>query len=714
MILKSFAILDISQYFNLLLMSKKCFFNRELSFLAFVERVLNQSNNINFPILERVRYLSFVSIHLDEFFEIRVAGLIQQVDSNVIVKSIDGLTPKEQLKKIVTKAKKIVDDQYQCFQKTLIPELRSSGVIFKKEKTLTKEEKIWLSDYFEEQIFPILTPLAIDPAHPFPQLTNKSLYTMVGLKDPENMENKIMMAVVPVPRILARVIPIEVGPFNSYIFLSEVIRIFAKRLFPGYEIRGTWDFRITRNSDLYFDEEEAENLLRKIEEELRKIRRGTAVRLEIRSDVPDDLLNELVRATHLHHNYVFKVEGPVNLKRLLGLYDTLKRPDLKFPPFQPHVPANLLNKEAIFDSIAREDILLHHPYDSFTPVVDFIETAAKDPTVFAIKQTLYRTSGDSPVVEALKVASQYGKQVTALIELKARFEEAINIEWAKQLEEAGVHVVYGLVGLKTHCKCCLIVRKEPNGLKRYVHLGTGNYNPGTAKSYTDLSLLTADPDITEEVANLFNALTGLAKPPQFNKLLVSPFNLHAQIQAFIKEEIKNAKAGKPARIIAKVNSIADKETIENLYLASQAGVDIHLIVRSISCLCPKIKGLSDNIQVSSLLGHYLEHSRIYYFENATQSHPRIYLSSADWMPRNFYRRIEVAFPIENASLRKRLTEEILPAYLKDNVDAEILATDGTYHPQKTKSKTHFCAQEYFIECANKLRAKQEESLAQYK
>jgi polyphosphate kinase len=520
-----------------------------------------------------------------------------------------------------------------------------------------------------------------------------------------------------VPRVLPRIVRIEAprrGKPEVYIFLSDIIQRYVKRLFPGYRVSSAVPFRITRNSDLYFDEEEVENLLRKVEEELMNVQKGAAVRLEISKGADPILVQQLLEAIDLKPQNMYTVDGPINLLRLMSAYDLIDRPELKFQPYTPFVPRELNAPERIFDSIKQKDILLHHPFDSFQPFVDFLHQAARDPEVFAIKQTLYRTSGDSPIVEALMEASRRGKQVTVLIEIKARFDEANNIQWARQLEDVGVHVVYGLVGLKTHCKTCMVVRREQGKLRRYVHLGTGNYNPKTAKLYTDISYFTAKPDITGEVAGLFNTLTGFSLTPTFKKLLVAPFTLHNRIQRCIRAETRNAKAGRPARIIAQTNSLVDQETIDNLYSASQAGVKIDLIVRGICNLVPNVKGVSDNIRVRSILGRYLEHSRIFYFENSNAPLPLMYAGSADWMPRNFYRRIEAVFPIEDADLRQKLYG-ILENQLKDNENARVLRANGSYQkvsPKKTAQP--FSAQKTFMAEAEKRRQELEQELLEEK
>jgi len=502
------------------------------------------------------------------------------------------------------------------------------------------------------------------------------------------------------------------GKPGVYIFLSDIVQRFIKRLFPGYRVTSAVPFRITRNSDLYIDEEEVENLLMKIEEELMNMHKGAAVRLEIAKGADPELMQEFLAAIKLQPENVYTIDGPLNFFRLMSAYDLIDRPDLKFAHDTPYVPKELENPQRIFEQISAKDILLHHPYDSFQPFIDFLNQAAKDPQVFAIKQTLYRTSGDSPIIKALMEASRCGKQVTVLVEIKARFDEANNIQWARQLEDVGVHVVYGLVGLKTHCKTCMVVRREDETLRRYVHMGTGNYNPKTARLYTDLSFFTCREDITTEVAGLFNTLTGFSLTPSFKKLLVAPFTLHSNMQKYIRAETSNAKAGKPARIIVQTNSLVDQETIDNLYRASQAGVKIDLIVRGICNLVPNVKGISENIRVRSILGRYLEHSRIFYFENSSGGQPHLFAGSADWMPRNFYRRIEAVFPIEDADHRTRVVN-ILETYLTDTHNARILRANGAYHKASNKKGAPtVSAQEFFIKQAEAKRSSQALELAE--
>lgn len=676
------------------------YFNRELSWLAFNRRVLEQAESPEYPLLERMKFLAFVSSNLDEFFEIRVAGIIQQVKSGHLERGPDGLDPKEQLRRIQKNVRHLLADQSECWHGKIVPGLNKAGIKFCAYEALTRNEKKWVARYFAEQVFPVLTPLAIDPAHPFPQLINKALYILASIDDPKTRAIEQFMAIIPVPRILPRVIRVEVarkGNPEVYISLSDIIQRHIRELFPGYRVRSAVPFRITRNSDLYINEEEVENLLSKIEEELLNREKGAAVRLEIAKGADPVLLEQLLKSIDLDPANVYTIERPINMARLMSAYDLIDRPELKFKPFAPYIHPDLEGHQPLFKNIAKRDYLLHQPYDSFQPFIDFISQAAHDPQVFAIKQTLYRTSGDSPIVQALIDASRNGKQVTVLVELKARFDEANNIKWARQLEDEGVHVVYGMVGLKTHCKTCMVVRREGRHLRRYAHLGTGNYNPKTARLYTDLSLFTARREITNEVANLFNSLTGFSIRPNFKKLLVAPFNLHHTIQRYINTEARNARAGNPARIIIQVNSLVDQKTIDNLYLAASAGVKIDLIVRGICNLVPNVKGLSENIRVHSILGRFLEHSRIFYFQNHLGQEPHILAGSADWMPRNFFRRIECVFPIQDPEIRQRVLG-IIETYLSDSMNARRLRSDGSYHPKpRRKEQSRYCAQSSFAQ-----------------
>jgi polyphosphate kinase len=684
---------------------KAAYFNRELSWLAFNRRVLEQAQSDRHPLLERVRFLAIVSSNLDEFFEIRVAGLMQQVDSGLTEFGSDGLTPVEQLRRIHAVVASMVEDQYHCWHHQLVPALAREGILFRPPHDLSKSELNWVWTYFRDQIYPVLTPLALDQSHPFPQLGNKTLNVVVSLESPDDKQESgtaAHVAILPVPRILPRLVTIAPAKGGSQrtIFLSDIIKLCAGDLFPGYRLKGAHAFRVTRNSDLYIDEEESENLLKKIEDELRNLRRGAAVRLEIEKGVDDSIFSTLCQHLSLSHEYVYQLNGPINLMRLQSLAD-IDRPDLKYPPFSPVNVSPLRDPSRIFEVVREQDVLLHHPYDAFTPVVDFVEQAARDPQVIAIKQTLYRTSGDSPVVRALIEASRNDKQVTALVELKARFDEANNIQWAKQLEEAGVHVVYGLVGHKTHCKLCLVVRSEGKSMRNYAHLGTGNYNPRTARLYTDLSYFTSRKDITSDVAQLFNTLTGFGRTQRFRNIVVAPFNLHRRIGELIDREAANARNGKPARILAKMNALVDKATIDALYGASQAGVKVELIVRGVCCLVPGIKGLSENITVRSIVGRFLEHARCFYFENGG-GEALILAGSADWMPRNFFRRVEVLFPIRDAALRHWIVSEFFPVQLRDNDNTHVLDSNGAYRAApRAADERPFSAQAYCLADAMK-------------
>lgn len=665
-------------------------FNRELSWLSFDRRVLELAEDDSVPLLERVRFLSIVSSNLDEFFEIRVAGIMQQEESS------SHPATKEFLASVLQRIRDLVQAQQLCWRQKLLPALAAHGIEVLAREQLGDSARNELSPRFDRDILPALTPLAIDPSHPFPVLTNKGLYLLALLRDPASGE--LRRAVVPVPRILPRILGLS--DRKSFTFLSQVIQLFIHRLFPGLELQGSWAFRITRNSDLYVDEEEAVNLLEAIEDEIRNLRKGAPVRLEIEADVPEGEMQWLLNSIHLTSDNAFRIPGPVNMLRLGSLIDMVGRPELLYPGFVSVIPPECSEPTKLYERIAEQDIILHHPYESFSPVVDFIRQAAKDETVVAIKLTLYRTSGDSPVVEALKEAARNGKQVTALVELRARFDELNNIEWARQLEEAGAHVVYGLAGLKTHCKACLVVRQEKDGLRRYAHLGTGNYNPKTARIYTDFSLLTCDEEITADVGLLFNVLTGNLAGPKFKHLLIAPFDLARRIVELIKAETANAKAGKPATIFAKVNSLVDPEVINALYEASQAGVRIELVVRGICCLKPGIAGKSEHIRVRSFLGRFLEHSRLFRFENA-EAQPILLMGSADWMPRNFQRRIECVFPLRAAHVRRRIEDEILAVYRDRQGDAKALTSDGEYVSCEPMGRLAPGVQDTFLQLAAK-------------
>jgi len=653
------------------------FINRELSWLEFNQRVLDEAIDPLNPLLERVKYFCIFSSNLDEFFEVRVAGIKQQMESDVVERSLDGLTATETFRATSRRIRQMVDQQYACWRKQLRPALARNGIRFLEMKQLNAADLAWAENYYRAEVRPVLTPLAIDPAHPFPQPLNKSLNMMVQVEMNLSGQPLRHLAVVQVPRGLPRLLKLpREGSAQDYVFLGPLIGYFLADLFPGTKILGYWHFRVTRNSELYIDEEEIANLLKAVENELHNRRRGDAVRLEVEAECPAEIWRALLGTFRLTEEDLYIIDGPLNPTRLMAIYAGDHSPELRDPPFVAPLPPLLRNQIDYFQVIRKRDVLVHHPYENFSSVTGFLEQAATDPQVLAIKQTLYRTGGDERIVGALMRAVENGKQVAAVVELRARFDEANNILWARQLEEAGVHVVYGLVGYKIHAKLCLVIRRDDDAIRSYVHLGTGNYNPNTARIYTDLGLFTCRPAFVEDAASMFNLLTGICQFQGMRKLLVAPFELHERILKLIAREIENAGRGLPARIIAKMNSLSDQQMIEALYRASQAGVKIDLIVRGICCLRPGLKKVSENITVRSIVDRFLEHSRIYYFENACQ--PEIFLSSADWMPRNFFRRIEVAFPIEDGILRERLTSEILALPLADNAKARLLAADGSY------------------------------------
>lgn len=663
------------------------FINRELSWLEFNQRVLDEARDPQNPLLERLKFFCIVSSNLDEFFEVRVAGLKQQIESDVVERSIDGLTATEAFKAVAARVRRMVNDQYTCWREDIRPSLEKNGIRILDIKGLDKEDLDWVQEYYRSQVRPVLTPLAIDPAHPFPQLLNKSLNLIVRLELARGHEALKHMAVVQIPRILPRMIQLpRTDARQDYLYLGQLISHNLADLFPGTKIIGCWPFRVTRNSELYIDEEETANLLKAVENELHNRRKGDAVRLEIEHDCPRFVRDALLKTLRLTEEDLYLIDGPLNPTRLMTLTQGDHSPELRYKPFVAPEAAALRGKTDLFAAIRERDILLHHPYENFNSVVDFLEQAAADPDVLAIKQTLYRTGGDPRIIGALENAVNNGKQVTAVVELRARFDEANNIQWARRLEENGVHVVYGLVGYKIHAKSCLVVRREGHHIRRYVHLATGNYNPSTARLYTDIGLLTCKPDFGEDATNFFNLLTGICQYQPMRKLLVAPFELHTRMLKLIEREIEHAKKDLPARIIAKVNSLAEPQIIEALYRASQAGVKIDLIVRGICCLRPGVKGLSENITVRSIVDRFLEHSRIYYFENACQ--PQVFVGSADWLPRNLFRRIEVVFPVEDGILRERIINEILNRTLADNVKARILSSDGSYQPVEKRGKAH--------------------------
>jgi polyphosphate kinase len=683
----------------------KNFINRELSWLEFNRRVLEEAQDQRQPLIERVKFLTIFSSNLDEFFEIRVAGIKQQIESETSDVGPDGLSPTEQFNLIQKTVRELVGTQCALWKNELLPELAKNGIYVREMSELSPKRAAWAHRYFQHEVLPMLTPLAVDASHPFPHLLNRSHNLLVRAKTRRRGEP--LHAIVQVPRVVPRLILMPRGrgadePWE-YIYLASLIKQHIDELFPGLILDGAHAFRVTRNSDLYIDDEEAENLLRTIEQELRRSSRGNAVRLEVEADCPKDFLQLLLDFFNLSEADAYKLDGPLSMTHLAPLVANDAFAKLKDRPFQPARDPALPPHVDFFEVLRRQDVLLHHPYDSFDQVVELIEKAATDSQVLAIKITLYRTSGDSPIVEALINAADAGKQVTAIVELRARFDEATNIQWARRLEEAGAHVIYGVVGLKTHCKALLIVRRDADQLRRYVQLGTGNYHPRTARIYTDFSLLTSQAQLTEEVATVFNTLTGLAGYPGLKKLMVAPFDLHSRLIKLIERETENAQAGKPTHIIAKLNSLVDEDIIEKLYEASCSDVTIDLIVRGICCLRPKIPDLSENIRVISIVGRFLEHSRIFYFENAGQ--PQVFLSSADWMPRNFFRRIELAFPVENSMLRDRIIKEVLPSFLNDRVKARELQPDGSYRRLKPEGSEPSAQAQWHFREVSRERAK---------
>ncbi|TCB68846.1 polyphosphate kinase 1 [Acinetobacter sp. ANC 4178] len=651
------------------------FINRELSILDFHLRVLEQAVDPLHPLLERMNFLLIFSRNLDEFFEIRVAGMLEQLDLGNESHTPDGLTPKQVLEQISQTTHAAIERQYRILNEEILAKLREEDICFLRRGELTPAQSSWVKKYFQEQVAPVLTPISLDPAHPFPRLVNKSLNFIVTLEGKDAFGRQIDLAVVPAPRSLPRVVrlPDELtGGKEHHVMLSAIIHEHVSDLFPGMTATGCYQFRVTRNADLALNED-VEDLAKALKGELNSRRFGRAVRLEVTENCPKHIYDYLLDEFDLEEEQLYKVDGPVNLARLLSNF---KRPHLRYDSHTPVIPKVLKKSENIFSAMQKQDILLHHPFESFAPVINLLREAARDPQVLAIKQTLYRSGADSEIVQVLAEAARNGKEVTAVIELRARFDEESNIEVANVLQEAGAVVVYGIVGYKTHAKMILVVRRENNKLVRYVHLGTGNYHAGNARIYTDYGLLTTDKELCEDVHRIFQELTGMGKMAKLKKLLHAPFTLHAQLVNFIDEEIANAKAGKPAQIIVKVNALTELQLINKLYEASQAGVQVDLIIRSICCLRPGLPGLSENIRVRSIVGRFLEHTRVYYFSN--NGNPQIYCSSADWMDRNLFNRVEACFPIEDPALKKRIYQQGLLNYLKDNQQAWLLQGDGSW------------------------------------
>ena len=658
------------------LRSTEHYINRELSLLEFNERVLAQALDKRIPLLERLKFLCISSNNLDEFFEIRVAGLKQRLELGSNQPGADGLSITEQLQAIHDRTRSLVDAQYACLNEVLLPALRHQGIELLARATWNTDTAQWLERYFEREVEPVLSPLGLDPARPFPRIQNKSLNFIVRLAGQDAFGRDTGLAIVQAPRSLPRVVALpEEDGRKRVVLLTGIVQQFVSKLFSGMEVLGCYQFRVTRNSDLFVDDEEVDDLRRALEGELAHRRYGAAVRLEVSRDCPPDLDSFLMRQFTLADVDFYEVSGPVNLNRLEAIYDLVQRPDLKYPIFTPGLPRRVAGSTDLLAVIRQKDVLLHHPFHSFGPVLDFLRGAAADPRVLAIKQTLYRTGNESPIVDALVAAAQSGKDVTVIVELRARFDEEANIELSNRLQEAGAHVMYGVVGFKTHCKMSMVVRRESDGLRRYCHLGTGNYHPRTARGYTDYSLFTCDPDIGQDVHELFLQLTSLTQTPRLTKLLQSPFGLHAAIVEKIDREAQHARAGRPGRIIAKMNSLVDPQVIEALYHASRAGVQIDLIVRGLCALRPGIPGVSENIRVRSIVGRFLEHSRVFFFGNDGAS--ELYLASADWMERNFFRRVEIAFPVREQTHRERILRD-LDSYLADNMQAWSLGQDGRY------------------------------------
>ena len=674
------------------------YINRELSLLEFNRRVLDQAADDSLPLLERLRYLCISSTNLDEFFEVRVATYKQLAELGAPAPGADKLTPLEVLEEVRQRVHLLVWQQYEMLNKVIIPEFAKEHIYFPRRTDWNDEQRDWLKDLFRREIEPVLSPLTLDPSRPFPRVLNKSLNFIIRLRGKDAYGRRRHRAVLQAPRSLPRVIKLpehlsEPG-CASFVFLSSIIHDHIAELFPGLKVEGCYQFRVTRNSNLYVDEEEVDDLVRSLEGQLAASRYGAAVRLEIAHNCPEDLSDFLLDHFSLEKDDLFTVDGPVNLNRLAKVCEMADRPDLLFKPFTPGIPAELRSDEDIFAVLKKQNVLLHHPYESFTPVIDFISAAARDPDVLAIKQTLYRTGSDSAIVDQLVAAASAGKEVTAVIELMARFDEAANISLANQLQEAGAHVVYGLVGYKTHAKMSLVVRRESDSLRRYVHLGTGNYHTGTARLYTDYSYLSADKKLGEDVHKVFMQLTSLTLADDLKLITTSPFYLFDTMVAKIEREIEHARAGRPARIIAKLNSLIEPQIIDVLYRASQAGVQIDLIVRGICGLRPGIPGLSDNIRVRSIIGRFLEHSRVYYFHNGGED--EVLCGSADWMDRNFFRRTETCFPISKRSIKRRVIED-LELYLRDNVGAWELQASGRYFRADTSEEAPIEAQTRLLE-----------------
>ena len=687
--------------------SSSSYINRELSLLQFNLRVLAQAASPRHPLLERLFFLMIFSSNMDEFFEIRVAGIMQNLNLSDVSNSPNGMRPSDVLNEISVIAHQAIERQYQILNEEILPALAEQDIRYLKRDELNAEQSAWMKRYFTEQVSPVLTPISIDPAHPFPRLVNKSLNFIVTLEGKDAFGRDINLAIVPAPRSLPRVIrlPDELtGGKEHHVMLSAVIHEHIGELFPGMSVTGCHQFRLTRNADLDLADD-VDDIAKALEGELENRRFGDKVRLEVTTDCPPHISDYLLNEFELHNNQLYRVNGPVNLTRLLFDFNI---PELRYQPFTHIVPKafrrevdKLDRSTSMFAAMRKGDVLAHHPFHAFSPIINLLWQAASDPKVLAIKQTLYRSGTNSEIVKALAAAARNGKEVTAIIELRARFDEASNIAVANYLQEAGAVVVYGIVGYKTHAKLMMIVRREDDRIRRYVHLSTGNYHAGNAKIYTDYGLFSADPDISEDVHKIFQELTGMGKPANLKKLLHAPFTLHDKLMAFIDDEIHHAKAGRPAHIIVKVNALTERRLIDKLYDASQAGVKIELILRSICCLRPQVKGLSENITVRSVIGRFLEHTRVYYFYNNGEQ--RLYCGSADWMDRNLFHRVEVAFPIEDKKLFAQIYEDGLMNYLKDNVQAWALSGDGSWHQvQPSEGEPLHIAQDHLLKTINRV------------
>jgi len=674
------------------------YINRELSLLEFHKRVLAQAKDTNLPLLERLRFLCISCTNLDEFFEIRLAGLKQRMEIGAPAQGPEKIPASVVFERLEKEVRALVKDQYEVLNDSMFPELTAAGVRFVQSEEWTKKQSAWLEQYFNEQVVPVLTPLTFDPSRPFPRILNKSLNFVVRLHGRDAFGRRRHRGMVQAPRSLPRIIELPEHLSNpgehNYVFLSSIIRVHVGSLFPGLEVGGCYQFRVTRNSDLYIDEEEVDDLVRALEGQLEASRYGAAVRIEIGHECPEDLQEFLLDHFNLQERDMYLVAGPVNLNRLSTVCDIKDKPELLYQPFAQGLPDELMNEDNIFDTLSKKNVLLHHPYQSFAPVIDFIATAARDKNVLAIKQTLYRTGAESPIVDHLVRAARSGKEVTVIIELMARFDEAANIALANRLQEAGAHVVYGLVGFKTHAKMLLIVRREEGRLVRYVHLGTGNYHHATTSVYTDYGYLSSSQRLGEDVHKLFLQLTSLTEASGLQRMYASPFTLFEALMSKIHRERDNAKAGKDARIIAKINALDETTIIDALYEASQAGVKIDLIVRGICSLRPGVKGLSENIHVRSIVGRFLEHSRVYYFLN--DGDEEFYCSSADWMGRNLFRRNESCFEIRQKAIREQIRSH-LDLFLADNCQAWVLHGEGGYERLTPGNKERVSAQETFLE-----------------